>query len=208
MSHYSKKNNKGFNLVELLVTIGIMFVILTVVLSNQSTYTDGAALSGLADELSLTISQAQAYGIAVRELTPGSSDFSAAYGLSVNLLGLGNEKAYLFFADRNGNQRYDGSWNCQTGPALECLERVDLSNGNYIDDFCIVRTNGADQCGSVRGADISFLRPEIEARIKLLNSSGQEYNPPNLKGLRIVLRSPLGKSRSVIIYPTGQVSVE
>ena len=103
MSHCSKNNKRGFSLVELLVSISIVSVLITVIIFNQRSYTDVAALSILADELSLTITQAQAYGIAVREFAPGSADFSASYGLSMNLLGTGSNSAYLFFADRNLN---------------------------------------------------------------------------------------------------------
>lgn len=182
-----------------------MFAILTVVLYNQNTYTDGLALGSLADELSLTISQAQAYGIAVRELTPGSADFTSGYGLSLSLLESQSNKAYISFIDRNGSEYYDGDWSCA---ASECLEKVLISRGNYIDSFCVVRTQGADQCGSVSRADISFLRPNTEARLFFFNSGGQAYSPPNLKGIRVVLKSPAGLTKSVTVYTTGQVSVQ
>ena len=185
-----------------------MFAILTIVLSNQSTYTDHTALHNLADELSLTIAQAQAYGIAVRELTPGSSNFSASYGLTMSLLGSGSNKAYLFFADRNDNLIYDGDWTCPIGGSSECLEKVNILRGNYIDSLCVVRTNGADQCGSVSRIDISFIRPDTEAQLKFFNNGGQSFNPPNMKGVRINLESPSGASRSLVIYSTGQISVQ
>src|SRR3989344_9205535 len=107
MSHYSR-NNHGFTLMELLVSIAIVSVILTVVVSSQSTYNDEAVLVNLADEISSTVSQAQAYGTGVREFSPASGEFSASFGLTFSLLASGSNKAYLSFADRNGNKVYDG----------------------------------------------------------------------------------------------------
>ncbi len=198
----------GFTLIELLVSLGIVTVILSVVLLNQNAYTDGAALSILADELSLTVSQAQAYGIAVRELTPGSSNFSASYGLTVSLLGSGSPYAYLFFADRNNNKLYDGDWSCPVGGASECLEKVAISRGNFVDSLCVVVTSGADQCDTLKRIDVSFLRPDTVAQLTFFNSSGAVFTPSNMRGAKIVLKSPGGLTKSVIVYETGQVSVQ
>lgn len=206
MSPHSK-SHLGFTLIELLVTITIVTVILTIVVLNQSTYTDTAALSNLADEIGLTVSQAQAYGIGVKEFTPGSSEFNSAYGLTFSLLSTGSNKAYLSFADRDGNHIYSGDWSCPIGGASECLARSDISRGNYINALCIVRTSGADLC-DVGRIDIVFVRPSTEAQIVFFNTSGQQYSPADIKGARITLKSPRGSTRSVIVYQTGQISVQ
>ena len=192
---------------ELLVSIAIVSVILTVIVSNQSTYTDGAALTNLADEISSTISQAQTYGIGVKEFSSSSSEFSASYGLTFSLLGSGFNKAYLFFGDRNGNKIYDGDWSCHIGGASECLERIDISRGNYIESLCVVRTSGADIC-EVGRVDISFARPSTEAQLLFFNLGGASFTPAGIKGAKIILKSPGGLSRSVTVYKTGQISVK
>jgi len=202
MSHYFR-NNSGFTLIELLVSIGIISTILTVVVLNQSTYTDSAALTNLADEISSTISQAQVYGIAVKEVSTGSNTFNASYGLAFSLLPSDSNKAYVYFADLDANAIYTGSWSCATA---ECLKKIDISRGNFIDKICIVKTSGSDQCNSASRTDISFARPNTEAQIKLFNNGGQPLNEPNLKGVRIELKSPRGLVRSVTVYTTGQVS--
>ena len=218
MSHYSKKI-LGFSLIELLVSIGVMSVIFTVVILNQSKYTDGIALTNLADEISSMISQAQVYGTGVKELSTGSGEFNASYGLTFSLLGTtppldpnsGSASAYLYFADRNGNNRYDGDWSCPTGDASECLSRIDITRGNVIEDLCEVRTSGLDdQCGnSVRRVDIIFVRPSTEARLTFFNNGGQSSSQqPTTKVARVKLRSPSGSTRSVVVYNTGQISVE
>jgi competence protein ComGC len=197
----------GFTVIELLVSFGIVAVILTVVVLNQSVYTDRAAVINLADEISLTISQAQAYGIGVREFAPGSSDFNISYGLTFSLLGSGANNAYLYYADRDGDNFYDGNWSCPVGGTSECLERVDISRGNYIESLCVVRTSGSDIC-NVGRVDITFVRPNTETNLRFFNGSGGSFNPPNMRGVRVVLESPGGSTRSVIIYSTGQISVQ
>lgn len=215
MSHYSRNNHglpagsvAGFTLMELLVSIAIVSVILTVVVLNQSTYTDGAALTNLADEISSTISQTQAYGIGVREFSPGSSEFSASFGLTFSLLGSGSNVAYLSFADRNGNKVYDGDWSCPVGGTSECREKVPIVHGNYIESLCAVMIPGPDLCIDVGRVDISFARPSTEAQILFFNNGGNLFNPAGQKGVRIVLRSPNGLTRSVVVYTTGQISVQ
>src|SRR3990167_7766058 len=203
----NSKINKGFTLTEFLISIALASLILTVVVSSQSTYTDGVALTNLADEISSMVFQAQAYSTGVKEFSPASSEFSASYGLTFSLLGSGSNKAYLSFGDRNGNKIYDGDWSCPTGGASECLGKVDIPRGNYIESLCVVRTSGADICNLGR-VDLSFARPSTEAQLLFFNNGGQSFNPANMKGAKIVLRSPGGLSRSVTVFTTGQVSVQ
>lgn len=207
--NYLPRNSfsQGFSIVELMVTITIVTVIITTVVRSQSSFVDGAALANLADEIGLTLSQAQAYGIAVRQLSPGSSDFSAAYGLTVSTLNAGDSLAYLFFADRNANRSYDGTWACVLGGSSECLEKKTISRGNYVDSVCSIRTSGTDQCSNIARVDISFKRPNLEAQLTFYNSAGNLYVPPNLTGAKIVLKSQSGLTRYIRVYQSGQISV-
>ena len=208
MSRYFKKGQSGFTLVEVLVSLIIMLVILSVILFDQEKYNDGAAVTNLADHLGLTIAQAQSYGTSVREANPGSSDFSGAYGVSLATFLDESKVAYMFFTDRNQNQAYDGSWDCVTGPAEECLERVELSGGNLVDDICVVRNNDTDQCNNAKRVDIVFTRPRTDAQLTFYNGNGNEFSPGNMKGVRVKLISPGGVSRSVVVYTSGQVSIQ
>ena len=208
MSYHFNKKNSGFTLIELLISIAIISVILATVILRQSAYTDVITLSNLADEIGSTISQTQAYGIGVKEFTPGSSEFSASYGLTVSILSSGSNTAFLTFADRNGNNYYDGNWSCPVGGVSECINKVNISLGNYIDALCWVKISGPDQCNNPKRIDISFTRPSTEAQLVLFNSAGQVFVPDDMKGVRIVLKSPAGTSRSVVVYKTGQISIQ
>lgn len=198
----------GFSLVELLVSIGIMTAIITVVVFNQRTYSDASNLSNTADVMSLSIAEAQAYGLAVKETSPGSVDFSAGYGISVSLLDDGSENGYVFFVDHNNSGHYDGDWSCSGGALSECFAKEEFAGGARISSFCVLRTQGADQCSTVSRVDVSFQRPNPDAGMVFFNAGGNIYSTPNLKGVSITLESDSGAERSVIIYTTGQVSVE
>jgi prepilin-type N-terminal cleavage/methylation domain-containing protein len=201
------KAERGFTLMELLISISIVTVILTVVVMNQSTYTDTNALSNLSYQISSDIAQARAYGIGVRELTPGSNEFTASYGLAFSLLGSGSDKAYISFADRNENGIYDDNWSCSTGGTSECLGKTDITRNNYIASLCVIRSSGSDLC-NVGRIDITFVRPSTEAQIEFFNNGGQSFNPAGMIGARIVLNGPDSLTRSVKVYSTGQISVQ
>ncbi len=206
MSHYFFK--KGFTLIELVVSIGIISVVLTIILLNQSTYTERITLTNLADEIALEVSQAQAYGIGVQEFTPGSANFSISYGLSLSLIDPSYKTSYIFFADRNGNRAYDDNWSCPAEGTSECLEKVDILRGNHLDTVCMIPLSGVENCYSAWRADVSFTRPNPEAEFMVFNWLGQNFNAGTLKGIRYVLKSPGGLTRSVAIYQNGQISVQ
>lgn len=195
----------GFTLVELLITLSILVVILTVVLMNQSKYTDRITLTNVADDIGLSISQAQVYSIGVKEVSTGSNIFSNAYGVTFNLLASGSNSSFISFADRNGDKIYNGNWTCQTGGLEECLSKTDISHGNFIESICVIEISGAETCDMGR-IDVTFTRPNTEAQIKFYDAGGQAYIPANMSGARINLTSPAGSLTSVAVYKTGQVS--
>jgi prepilin-type N-terminal cleavage/methylation domain-containing protein len=217
MFHIYKKN-AGFSLAELLVSLGILTVILAIILSSQSNYTNRAALTNLADEIGLSIAQAQVYGVGTKEFSVGSGEFSASYGLTFSLLGgsAGSPTAYFYFADRDPDltgpllpdKVYGGNWNCVPGGANECLEKVTISGGNSIQSLCVVFTSGGDDCTTPRRIDISFDRPNTEAQLIFFNSVPATYVPANMKGARITLISASGLIKSVLVYKSGQISIQ
>lgn len=185
-----------------------MMVIITIVVMNQSKYTSGAALKNLANSIALSLRQAQVYGVSVREFGPGTEDFSAGYGIDFNLLSSGDDESYIFFADRGvKNGIYDGSWSCPSFTASECLTKTDILYGNNIHELCYIPLSGSENCTVGRMA-ISFVRPETEANFVFYHNNGTVMASDNAKGGRIKLSSPNGNTRSVVIYTTGQISVQ
>jgi len=205
MSQFSR--NLGFTLAELVVSISIVSIIMAILVWNQSAYNDISSLTNLADDISLTVSQAQVYGIGIREFSPGTQEFGAAYGLAFSLLPSDSNTAYIYFANLGVDEIYSDNWTCPIGLPSECLQKFNITRGNIIQSICSIDTSNATDC-TVGRTDFTFARPNIAANIKFFNMSGNLYTPVNNKGVEIRLRSPKGQNRSVVVYKTGQVSVQ
>ncbi len=205
---------RGFTLTEMLVSIGIMLLITGVVLLSQGKYSSNISLTNLANDISLSIRQAQIYGVSVKELSTGSGDFSSAYGVDFNTTVSGSNTAYIFFADRGTpkNSYYDNAWSCPIGGTSECLEKINLTSGNTISRLCIIRKNDNGVCANSSGVlvdhiDITFIRPSNAANILYFNNGGQIPGNSNYIGAEITVSSASGLTRSVVVYETGQISV-
>jgi len=212
MSSPLSNQTQGFTLAELVVSIAIMMGIIAMVLTNQNTYTEGTSLKNLANNIGLSLRQAQIYGISVKAL-PNTEDFSSAYGIDFNITsGIGSNAMYLFFADRgvqDGYYNYTGNWaDCPTGGASECLQNMTTSTGNIISSLCPIDSSDSSVCSAgVTRADITFLRPETSANIVLFGSNGGQISISGYRGVEINLTSISGGKRSVRVYNTGQISV-
>lgn len=202
----------GFSLIELLTSIAIMTAILSVIAFSQGKYTNGASVKADSNNISLSLRQAEVYGVSVKELTPGSDDFTPAYGVEFNLVqGSGANNAYVYFADKGSqNKIYDNVWTCPISPVSECLDKIDLSKGNTISSLCIIYATDPTDVGTcnIGRLDITFLRPSTEARIVFFSNTGVLLNPAPVRGARINLLSTGGQTNSVIVYTTGHISVQ
>jgi type II secretory pathway pseudopilin PulG len=208
MSLSKKKKDNGFTLVEVLVSMSIVVTILGVIVMNQSTYTTSSTLASIADHISLTLSEAQVYGVSVKEVTPGSNNFSAAYGVEFSLVSnSGSNDAYIFYADTDNSGTYDRGWSCSVGGISECISKTVLQTGYTVSTICEIPLSGAEVCGPGK-VDITFARPNTDAKIAYFDSAGNPITFPSPKGARITLVSPTNKTLSVVVYNTGQISVQ
>lgn len=205
MSFPSQIKLKGFTILEFMVTITIGLVILTTVSLGQSKYNEASSLKGTVNDISIALRQAQIYGISVKEFTPGSNDFAASYGLSLNIV---YPSAYVYFADRGTKDGiYTGAFGtCAAGGGTECIEVVPIPRGNTITSICTIPLSGADVC-NVGQTHITFVRPATEAKIVSYNTTGGLI-APGYKGVKINFRSPSNSTRYITVYTTGQISVQ
>jgi prepilin-type N-terminal cleavage/methylation domain-containing protein len=185
--------NRGFTLIELLAVTAVMVFVTSAILANNSRFGGAVLLQNLAYDMALTVRQAQVYGISVFRF--GEEEFSYAYGAHFNPSTPTN---FLLFADAvSANGLYDG---CSTPSQCELVQSTNISQGYTISDVCVTGS-GAETCGHSQ-IDVTFKRPEPDAYIRA-DGLSTLYE----KG-RVVVRSPRGDLRSVVVETNGQISVQ
>jgi prepilin-type N-terminal cleavage/methylation domain-containing protein len=209
-------NSRGFTLIELVVTLGIMVVITSVTLANYNKFGGKVLLRTTAYEMALAAREAQTYGISVRKvgfINYGSglqtvldadtySEFQPAYGLHFSA---GSPTSYTMFADTykdNGiiSRGEDGLRNTN----LEDVTIYNIGKGYKINKLC-AGTDGkcVSVCESCTGSlDITFKRPEPDASIRFGGDTNKVYDKANIE-----LISPRGDSVHVLVEVSGQISV-
>jgi len=181
-----------------------MTLIMGTVLTSQSTYSEGTLLNNTAVDASLIVRQAQVSGVSVREFQPGTGDFDSAYGAMFQR-GLG----YYFFADRGSkNGIYDGDAACTTGSNNECLQEKDVPSGVSVSSICSISTSDIESCNIGR-VDITFVRPNVDARFVFWDLSINPMAVSSVKGVRITFHTAAsGLNKSIVVYTTGQISIQ
>lgn len=197
--------NKGFTLVELLVTLSLFVVLTTIMLFSQSKFNGSILLTNLAHDVALTVRQAQTFGVNVRENvneTDYEKKFKRPYGVHFETLTDSDKRKFTLFADSGGgsggNGKYDGG---DTD-----VNKYSIKRGNYISDIKIINLDtsctSADGGCSVNKLDITFLRPDPDARFE---------SSPTKSGIteaKIIISSADGSnSRNVLVNSTGQISI-
>ncbi len=177
--------NKGFTLVELLVSIAIFTVITSMAVYSHAQFNGSVLLTNLAYEIGLSVRQAQFYGISVRQ--NASSGFDSGYGVHFDL---STPTSYILFEDKTG-----GSAHIRDGSDTD-LQTFTIAKGNKVSRICIDGTCGATIL------DLTFIRPNPDAFIAVGGVTG------SYKGkAEICISSPQGSKRKVIVESTGQISV-
>jgi len=200
-----KKNSlkKGFTLAEMLIVIAIVAVISTVVLFGYREFSDRLSLASAAQEIAIAIRESQAYGVSVRETGSGTQDFDNAYGIYFDI---NNPTIYYLYSDLNDDQKYDHTNDCID----ECISKEQIRNGIYVSQICGTPFSGVSRCPvnpSVIGINISFKRPNPDAKIRFTNP-GYEFFGNLYQTGGIVLMSPLGNTVTINIENTGQISID
>ena len=198
---------KGFTLIEVIVCVAIIGLITAVVVFKQGDLGDRISVDNVANDINLQIRQAQVYGISVKELSAGSNNFSIAYGVDFNRVS-SNSSFYTFADSGPKNGHFDTWGTCSIG-TNECLGLNQIGRGNTISSVCVIKQDSSTDCTLGRVA-VTFLRPNPSARIVFLDSGGNDIssNFSGFQGAKIVITSPKGKAKTVVVYTTGQVSIQ
>lgn len=201
----------GFSLIELVVTVGILALIMSVTLADHNKFGGQIMLRNLAYEMSLIIREAQTYGISVKKVNIGGGEFEAAYGMHFDAV---SPTTYWMFADTYAGTaspvRSDVGDTLRT-TVLEDVNQYAIGRGYKITQLCAGNAGGSNYttcvpvCASgCSGAlDITFKRPEPDAMIRLNHNLTTVYDRA-----RITLQSPRGETMNVVVEVSGQISVE
>jgi len=211
-SHFSTgHNSKGFTVIELLVSMGIITVILGMILFSYPRFKARSSLSALAREIGLLVREAQVYGLAVKEFPVRDSEFPP-YGIHISSDRL---KEVILFGDLKAgstsglpNNLYESGDGCGS-EKTECIRRITITGPEYIDKICVSPGGGhgsgsgqEDICG-INELNITFRRPDPEAVIVTDNPTIR-YNAG-----KIYLRTTKDNKQEKIIrvWITGQISI-
>lgn len=217
-------DTRGMTFLELMVVIAIFGMIAGVVLFNFKDFTGGISLQNTAQEIALRITQAQRYAIsgnvARSTLSTTGNEVRPTFGVYFDSLdgshsgvsfdsAITPDKQFILFADIPPTD--DGVFErntCGQAASTECLELVKINTGDFISDICAnEKSNGGVNatCDIDMPVNITFSRPFPDAHFDETYSGGI---PVAVDDLEIKIQSIRGQSKTIIIWKTGQISVE
>jgi len=178
---------------------GVLTLITGLILASNSRFGGMILLENLTYDVALSIRQAQVYGISVRRF--GERNFSLGYGM---YFAQSNPYEYVLFGDVS----QDGVFDCEQDVGVcERVELTSISRGYHILVLCAPAGATMEECLENKSIqktrlDVLFQRPEPDAFIRANGDAAIQQSA------RIVLESPRGDKRSVVVHITGQISAE
>lgn len=187
---------KGFTLVEMLVSIGIFVIVTSIAVYNQGRFNSSVLLTNLAYEIALSMRQAQFYGITVKGITStvtSKTTFEGGYGVHFDA----DTTQYTLFEDRDPNPENGSLESNGLFDSGEALEVFNIKKGNKVGKICL--TKGINTTCNPTSVDISFVRPNPDSRIL---SGGISYDKAE-----ICVLSSQNTYRKILVDLPGQISV-
>lgn len=228
-----KQNQNGFTLIEMVVVISLVIIISSIAVFQFSKQRKGIYLEATAEEISLAIRSAQTRALAVRSTGGLVPSYQNGYGIHFELGNPGNpqdagEMSYVLFTDYEATPGIPGNWdraylrNFNPGAPCgspqqtidECVEKTNIATGDKITSLSVCSTSGGTpSCNAVlpgQGLDITFLRPNLDAYFCTISpgNGGCMGLVPTIGYAEIGLTSPIGTTKTVKVWSTGQISIE
>ncbi|MDP1628981.1 MAG: prepilin-type N-terminal cleavage/methylation domain-containing protein [bacterium] len=170
--------NKGFTLIELVVTVIIIALLTAALLVMSRTGGAEAALFRSAQRLALDISRQRSNALSAKEF---SGEVPCGYGINFNL---GSPGSYIIFADRASDPACATEDHRYTGPG-EMIQEVFLEHGVVI-------------TSPLNNTDIVFKSPEPQVF----------FNPGPGAAEIILGSSKTSVTKRVIVTLAGQIYIE
>jgi len=202
----TRKNNKqgGFSYIEVTIAVAIFVMLSSVLLGSYTTLNSRVNVDSLAHNIGQWVRDAQISAMSVRR-SAISGTFPAGYGLHFET-GTNNNR-FIYYSEQStpANRVYN--------PGVDSIENtIELLQGYTIAHICggnagtaVLTCAGALGYGAASVVDLAFARPDPDANITGNVSFGGSliYSP-----VKIVVSSPRGLQRAIVVYATGQVSVQ
>ena len=206
-----QKQQSGFTMLELIITLTIFLILTTVMLLDYNGINNRITLDTLAHQVAQWVRQTQVSAMGVRHVQSNAGIFPG-YGLHFDRA---TPDRFTYFADLGSqNKRYDPlavGANCGD-VGEECEQIIMLPRGYQIEKLCSELANIAPvpgpDCSTFSNSnnfDIVFTRPDPDASIYGEYSVG---NAASSSRAEIYLVSTKGYRRAVEVWVTGQVSVQ
>jgi len=180
--------NAGFSMVELLVSIGIVVLVLSIVVTRQQAFNGSVLLRGQAYEIALAMREIQLGSIS--SVSDGTGDFSGVQGV---FFPPDDNQRYRLFRDANGDNFYNSDEDLGIPGFLD--PRFEISN---IDPIGV----------GIDGVAVVFERPNFDASF---------FTGPNAQvsaevaTIEVRLVGTTGSScediREIVVRSTGQIAV-
>lgn len=187
------KQKKGFTTIELIVTISILVIITTAIFIKYPAFRQSISLKRTAQEIALTIRQAQVYGLSVKEFQPGTSIFSG-YGVHFE----SGTDSFILFADIDNDKTYDVGDGCG-GTNTECVQMFQIQTGDKISGLC------ANGICSANKMDIVFYL--TNPPVSITTDTGGTL-PFGSSYAGVVISSLQGQTKTVNVLASGQIAVQ
>jgi prepilin-type N-terminal cleavage/methylation domain-containing protein len=215
-----KRLQRGVTLIEMLVVVAIFSIVASILLFNYSDFSTNVSLRNLTQDIALSLRKAQTYATSVQSLPNGASTTEfPSYGMTFSADAITtpfvpHSKQFVFFADildgvSQNTKTYQSTGTCGS-PAVgnECVEAFTITTGDKIISLCY-DNNGTYTCSSTGALDITFNRPSPDAVICFKPAGyGGTCATTASSHAEVILESPKGVTRSVLIWNTGQIAVQ
>lgn len=182
--------NCGFTLVELVVTISIFVIISTLVFANYPKFRSQLSLKKTSQEIALAVREAQVYSLSVREYNETFPGYGVHFDAS-------KPDTVLLFADTNNNNSYDEG----DGTVKEYKIRISETISNLCGDQ---EKSPPGSCDLLQ-LDAVYLRPNPLITLKGKDNGG---TLPDFSDAEILISSSGGDSKKIIIWVSGQITIE
>lgn len=201
-SKYPILNNRGFSILEVLITAAIVSVITAMVVFKYGSFNNSVLLKDQAYEMALNIREAQVFAVSVRG---ESGQFREDYGLYFTLAA---PQQYVLFQD-NGDVVENGKHRAYYDIGEGIGKPYAVDSRFQIKKICVNIVSSTNLCpATVDDISVTFKRPDFDAHFASVSGKNAGLSVNNARILLSGANSGTTDTRTIVISTTGQISIE